>query len=252
MITEIDSSTKSYEEKDKALCLYSAISPNANPRFSEEWFQEKSETRISNYVPAYYGFPTLDETEHSIFVLPDIETLSPIEYFVSNSVLNIGQYQYSAASLCTASVISIPERSTTSQNENFYMNHFELIGGTSTHIAKNTFENEVDSLLKRCMKLYDFTNKQEIENYLMRNFSIVEILISGFDKIRNIINDDLIKATIEHDRDIEEDFEGIFITVYANSSFEKLLEYLNKLEEEWLFNYNSEITKNLFINVMPL
>lgn len=87
---------------------------------------------------------------------------------------------------------------------------------------------------------------------MKNNIIIGKVLISGFSTIKEIINDDFVKATIEYDQDPEDDFEGIFITVFTAVSIDKILEYLNKLEDEWLLKYDNEITRNLFINVMPL
>jgi len=111
---------------------------------------------------------------------------------------------------------------------------------------------EVKYLIKKCEEIYSFVNKDEINVFFKKNKCLIEILSKGYEQIKSILKDDFANVTLEYEHDPEEDFEGLFVTVLTSVTDNMALEYLEKLEDEWLLKLDREITKDLFINVVPL
>src|SRR3989339_428919 len=115
---------------------------------------------------------------------------------------------------------------------------------SETHVDISIIDNQILD----CMNRYNFINKKELWDYLQKKTDLIPVLYKSYTQISKIIEKDFIRIDIEYNKDFDEDFEALLITVIIND-INSVFNYLNKLEEEWLFKLEKNINKNLFIDV---
>ena len=100
--------------------------------------------------------------------------------------------------------------------------------------------------------LYIFENYKEIKNFLVTNDFLIEILFEAHKQIKRVFGEHIVEICLEHDRDPEEDFEGLSAIVKTNLSPELSLDLLDKFDEEWFLSIDDEIRIIFTVMVRPL
>jgi len=100
--------------------------------------------------------------------------------------------------------------------------------------------------------LYIFKNPEEIKKFLLVYDYLIDYLFEAYHQIRGIFEENLIEICLEYDRDSEEDFEGLFVTIKTNLSPEPSLNLLEKLDEEWWLKVDFKIRSVITIMVRPV
>jgi hypothetical protein len=97
---------------------------------------------------------------------------------------------------------------------------------------------------------YRFINPElEIINFI-REYNLLAFLLQAPWEIRRVFGNEIV-LEIELDRDPEEDFEGLFITIKTKLSPEDSLNLLDRLDEEWWLSVDDNIRTKLGIMVRP-
>jgi len=81
--------------------------------------------------------------------------------------------------------------------------------------------------------LYIFQAPEEIEKFILTHEGLTEILLEAHEWIMRIFPN-VVNLYLELHQDPEEDFKELFVIVETNLSPKETLDYLNKLDEEWL------------------
>lgn len=100
--------------------------------------------------------------------------------------------------------------------------------------------------------LYIFENSNEIKNFLLTNDYLIEILFEAHKQIKRIFGEHIVEVCLEHDKDPEEDFEGLYAIVKTNLSPELSLNLLDRFDDEWFLNIDDEIRIIFTVMVRPL
>jgi hypothetical protein len=99
-------------------------------------------------------------------------------------------------------------------------------------------------------QLYRFVNPElEIINFIIEH-NLLAFLLEARWEIGRVFGNDIV-LEIELDRDPEEDFEGLFITIKTKLSPEDSLNLLDRLDEEWWLSVDDNIRTKLGIMVRP-
>jgi len=120
------------------------------------------------------------------------------------------------------------------------------------------FEKETSIFLKKLndieqlKSLYIFENSEEIKRFLLSHDYLIDCLSEAYDQIRGIFEENLIEICLEYDRDSEEDFEGLFVTIKTNLSPEPSLDLLEKFDDNWWLQVDFKIRSLITIMVRPV
>jgi len=106
--------------------------------------------------------------------------------------------------------------------------------------------------LQRLETLYTFKNPIEIKRFLLTHDYLINSLFEAHVQIRKTFQHNIIRILLKHDRDPEEDFEGLFITIETNLSPEQSLDLLEKFDYAWWLHVDFEIRSVITIMVKPV
>jgi len=103
--------------------------------------------------------------------------------------------------------------------------------------------------IKQLENLYLFNNPVDIRRFLLTHNYLIDPLYEVYDQIRRIFGESIVQIRLEHDRDPEEDFEGLFITIETNLPVSQSLDLLERFDEEWWLDVDNEVREVMTIMV---
>jgi hypothetical protein len=103
--------------------------------------------------------------------------------------------------------------------------------------------------IKQLENLYLFNNPVDIRRFLLTHNYLIDPLYEVHDQIRRIFGESIVQIRLEHDRDPEEDFEGLFITIETNLPVSQSLDLLERFDEEWWLDVDNEVREVMTIMV---
>ena len=98
---------------------------------------------------------------------------------------------------------------------------------------------------------YTFSNPDEVKRFVLMHDYFIGPLFEVRKHVEKVFGTG-VEVCLEVDRDPEEDFEGLSAIVKTNLSPESSLDLLDKFDEEWWLDVDSEIRMTLTIMVRPV
>lgn len=114
-----------------------------------------------------------------------------------------------------------------------------------------TFGLERKEILDELKGAYEFSNVEEIRNFIMQNNYLVDILKEAPKNIYRIFGKS-IKLILELQSDPEEDFEELFVVIKSSYSPQKAVELEKKLFDEWFVQIIDKVSNKLNFTEEPL
>jgi hypothetical protein len=94
---------------------------------------------------------------------------------------------------------------------------------------------ERKDILDELKGAYEFSNIEEIRNFILQNSYLVDILKEAPENIYRIFGKS-IKLILELHSDPEEDFEELFVVIKSPYAPQKARELMNELDRTWFLN----------------
>jgi len=92
-------------------------------------------------------------------------------------------------------------------------------------------------------------HKSAIASFLNAHTDFDGVLIKTHAQISNIFDDSIVEIALSLNKDPEEDYEGLSITVKTTLETEQALALLDKFDEEWWLDLDSEIRNTVTVMV---
>ena len=99
--------------------------------------------------------------------------------------------------------------------------------------------------------VYLLKEAKQIESYLWRNSILLDFLCEAHTQIINIFGFES-QLSLELHRDYEENFEELFIVIKSLAEPSRMIELLDKLDDEWFLNVSDNVHGKLNITVESL
>lgn len=95
--------------------------------------------------------------------------------------------------------------------------------------------------------LYNFTNSEEIEIYLLRNENLVDSLFEIDKQVRKFYGKNIKNLELQYEKDPEEDSEWLSVVITTSLPPNSALDILDKFDETWWLNIEHEIRNKITI-----
>jgi hypothetical protein len=119
------------------------------------------------------------------------------------------------------------------------------------NLAETSTILSVTDDIKLLKKVYVFREIKKIESYLWNNKFLIDILFDAHMQIVNIFRKSA-ELHLELHRDYEEDFEELFIVIKSPTEPTHMLDFLDRLDEEWFLDISDKTLGKLNITVESL
>jgi len=106
--------------------------------------------------------------------------------------------------------------------------------------------------IKSLAHLYIFINPDDIKRFLLNHDYLINTLFEVHNQIRRVFGANIIEICLEYDKDPEENFEGLFVTVKTNLFPEQSLDLLEKFDEEWWLTLDFQVRNKITVMVRPV
>lgn len=107
------------------------------------------------------------------------------------------------------------------------------------------------SAVNQIKKYYLFSNENKIQNFLKQHRYYVDVLNDMHMEINKIFGSHVTKLFLEHDQDIEEEYEGISVMIQTNLSVEDSLDLLNLFDEAYWLKKEFKVRRLMTVMVVP-
>jgi len=107
----------------------------------------------------------------------------------------------------------------------------------------------IESNIEFLQEFYIFNNPIEVKTFLFSNDCLFDTLYEAHQQLRRIFGESVINIHLEILKDPDEMFEQLFVIVKTNRSPEESLSLLDKFDQEWWLDVDSDIRQNLEIDI---
>jgi len=119
-------------------------------------------------------------------------------------------------------------------------------------INENSVSIRKISEISQLEAIYSFHNPDEIKRFLSSHDFIIEYLFEEHEQIRRFFGEHIIEILLEYDKDPNENFEGLFVTIKTNLSPAESIDLLEKFDEEWWLGIDFKIRSKITIMVRAI